>query len=425
MPDGTTAGCALASHMRSGPSPEALLEQIDVVDKGSADAREAPRYLVELPFRAARNGRLTQAPHDLPDGARIERTVLPDAVVRDERQTVLETVRQTFGSDGSTVEAAATPAALADPERMTYRYCVTIRATNAEEAMAVAEAGANALLDAFAANQMAFELGARKERYIKRLDPPTDPVPDTDLPLDSVGIRTADPAAVARRYDPTGELRRKGKVFSSNADAVVDRPSVALEGELYAGRDRWDDRIRRAAEIYRLAQCSDDETVQFLLSCLALEVLVAHDRTPVLRALVSSKRERGQIVDTIDNALAARGLPENARARISERIQTTEAQGYTTSATAYVATLSFPIPAENLAWVQRERGGFVHAGTRHNSAEAAGRRNDFVKIVGVTLLREMAIAAGRGIDDLVPGTTFTGLQIWKLGGGDRLTLQPD
>jgi hypothetical protein len=190
-----------------------------------------------------------------------------------------------------------------------YRYCITVRATNAEAAMALAEAGANAVLDAFAANQMAFELGPPKDRYIKRLDPPTDPIPDVDLPLDSVGIRTADPTAVARRYDPTGELRRKGMVFSSNADAVVNRPRIALEGELYAGRDRWDGRIRRSAEIYRLAQCSDDEAVRFLFSCLAFEVLVAHDRTPILKILVPNNRERARIVDAVDAAVAGGGLP--------------------------------------------------------------------------------------------------------------------
>jgi hypothetical protein len=51
---------------------------------------------------------------------------------------------------------------MGDPERMVYRYCVTIRATNAEAAMALAGAGVNALLDVFAANQMAFELGTPK-----------------------------------------------------------------------------------------------------------------------------------------------------------------------------------------------------------------------------------------------------------------------
>jgi hypothetical protein len=214
-------------------------------------------------------------------------------------------------------------------------------------------------------------------------------------------------------------------VFSSNADAVVDRPGIALEGELYAARDRWDDRIRRSAEIYRLAQCSDDEAARFLLNCLAFEVLVAHDRTPILKTLVPTKRERARIVDGVDAAVASGGLPEDARRRISQRVRTTEAQSYTTSASAYLAALSFPVPAENLAWVQRERGSFVHVGTREESAEAAKRRNDFVKVVGIALLRAMATAAERGFDDLVPGPTFTGLQVWESGDSDELTLDVD
>jgi hypothetical protein len=229
-----------------------------------------------------------------------------------------------------------------------YRYCITIRAANAEAAMALAEAGANALLDAFAANQMAFELGPRKDRYIKRLDPPTDLVADVDLPLDSIGMQTADPAAVSRRYDPTGELRRKGMMFSSNADAVVDRPEITREGELYAGRDRWDARIHRAAEIYRLAQCSDDEAVRFLLSCLAFEVLVAHDRTPILKTVFSIKREREDFISVIDAAVARGGLPDDGRARITQTVRTAEARSYTTSAAAYLAELSFPVRVENL-----------------------------------------------------------------------------
>lgn len=310
-----------------------------MADQWPLGARAGPRYLVEIPFRAARNGRLTQAPYDLPDGARIEQTVLEDVTPVDERRTVFEKVQRTLAaSDRSPVD----PAVLADPEWIRYRYCVTIGAINAEVAMALAEASASALLDAFAAHDMAFELGPRKNRYIKRLDPPTDPVPDVDLPLDSVGIRTEDPMAVARRYDPTGERRRKGMVFSSDAEAVVDRPDIVLEGELYAARDRWDDRIRRSAEIYRLAQCSADDTVRFLLSCLAFEVLVAHDRTPILKTLVPTKRERARIVDAVDAAVASGGLPEDARTRISQRVQTTEARSYTMSAAAYLAALSFP-----------------------------------------------------------------------------------
>jgi hypothetical protein len=249
---------------------------------------------------------------------------------------------------------------------------------------------------------MAFEIGAPKDRYVRRLDPPRDPIPDTELPFDTLSMEVGDKAALARRIDPTGQLRRAGKVFTSNAEAVVNRSSITLEGELYAGRYDWDTRIPRAAEIYRLAQCSEDETVCFLLSCLAFEVLVAHEATPVLSTHLTTNAERAQVVNAVDAAFAAAGLPADARKRITERVRTAEAQSYTTSATAYLDHLGLPIPAENLAWVQRQRGGLVHAGALEDSSDAAERRNDFVKVVGVALLREMAHVVGRSVDDLVP-----------------------
>ena len=40
-------------------------------------------------------------------------------------------------------------------------------------------------------------------------------------------------------------------IFSSVADPVVRRESLEIDSELYAGHESWDDRIRRAAEVYR------------------------------------------------------------------------------------------------------------------------------------------------------------------------------
>jgi hypothetical protein len=80
-----------------------------MAERGSSDARDAPRYLVEIPFRAARNGRLTRAPYELPDGARIEQTVLEDVTPSDKRRTVLEQVHQTFVQTGLPFNPRRTP----------------------------------------------------------------------------------------------------------------------------------------------------------------------------------------------------------------------------------------------------------------------------------------------------------------------------
>src|SRR5205807_2185692 len=118
-------------------------------------------------------------------------------------------------------------------------------------AISRAEAAAKDLLAAIAARQMAFEVGPPARRFVKRLDPPTDRVPDTELPFDTVNIQNANPALLAARCDPTGERRRQGKIFSSVAESAVDRESLEIDAELYAGHERWGGRIRRAAEIYR------------------------------------------------------------------------------------------------------------------------------------------------------------------------------
>src|ERR1700746_2305173 len=103
---------------------------------------------------------------------------------------------------------------------------------------------------------MAFEWGSPAKRFVKRLDPPTDTVPDTELPFDTVNISNSDVAMLAARLDPNGERRRKGMGFTSSADAVVDRESLQIDAELYDGHEAWDDRTRRAARCigWRCAQ---------------------------------------------------------------------------------------------------------------------------------------------------------------------------
>ena len=141
----------------------------------------SPRYLVEIPFRAAKNGRLSRAPYQLPDGAQVEQQIRNHDRPLEEQPAELLRTQKTFGADGRPIEEEATDEILDDSLTGRYRYCVTLAATDAEHAVASAEAAAKALLDVLAANGMAFEIGAPKDRYVRRLDPPTDPIPDTEL----------------------------------------------------------------------------------------------------------------------------------------------------------------------------------------------------------------------------------------------------
>jgi hypothetical protein len=384
----------------------------------------SPRYRVEVPFRAANNGRLPELPYQLPDGAIIDRQIRPDERPEAERPTQLSKLTKTFSPEGTPLEVERPPAESERPQAGGYRYCVMVKASCAEEAVARAEGAAKDLLAALAARQMAFEVESPARRYTKRLDPPTDPVPDTELPFDTVNMSNRDPAWLAKRYDPTGERRRQGIVFSSVAEAAVDRAALTIDAELYAGHERWDDRLRRAAETYRLAQCSKDEVVRFLLCCLVLEVLVEHDRTAIISSRFATKSDRKKLISELDEVLAAAGLvDQDLRERVINRVRDAEVQSYTTSAAEYLNELELSIPPKNLAWVQAQRGGFVHSGKFDEFQEAAVRRNEFVKIVGVVVQREMARFAGRSFDGLEQAVTFSWLQVWDFG-DEELTLRP-
>jgi hypothetical protein len=392
-----------------------------VVDAGPAESH-LPRYRVEVPFHAAANGRLPKLPFELPDGAIVDRLIAAEDRPEAERPETLSTVTKTFSAQGVPRNVERPPAASSDPPRA-YRYCIILRAASAEQAVSRAEAAAQDLLAAIAARQMAFEIGAAAKRVIKKLDPPTDPIPDSELPFDTVNISHSDVALLAARFDPSGDRRRRGMIFSSVADAAVDRESLEIDAELYAGHERWDNRIRRAAEVYRLALCSRDEVARFLLSCLVLEVLVAHESVAILSVRFAMKPQREHIVGAVDEALTTAGLGDEDRDRIIGRVRQTEAQGYTASAADYLEGLELSISPENLGWIQRQRGKFVHTGQFDDSQDAALRRNGFVKIVGVALQREMAAAAGRSFDGLDEAVTFSWLEVWAFG-DDELSLKP-
>jgi hypothetical protein len=394
-----------------------------VAEAEPEEPSQLPRYRVEIPFHPARNGRLPNLPFELPDGAVVDRQIRPEDRLEDERPTTLSTTTKSFSPQGTPLDVERPPVTSGEPLEWDYRYCITLRAASAEEAVSRAEAKAKDLLAAIAARQMAFEVGPPARRFFKRFDPPTDAVPDTELPFETVNVRNTDRAMLAARYDPTGERRRQGVIFSSVADSVVYRDSLTIDAELYAGHDSWDSRIRHAAEVYRLALCSRDEVARFLLSCLVLEVLVDHDSVAILSTRFTTKPERDRVVDAVDGALSEAGLADKDRDRIVARLRQTEVQGYTTSAANYLNDLELSIPAENLVWVQRQRGKFVHRGEFEDSQDAALRRNDFVKIVGVALQREMARAAGRSFDGLDMAVTFSWLEVWYFG-QDELTLRP-
>ena len=396
---------------------------------------QVPRYRVEIPFHPATNGVLLNLPYELPDGAIVDRQIRPEERSRSERPKQLSTTTQTFTAEGTRLDVES-PRPIPPWRRWVirllrgraplegqYRYCVTLRAASAEEAVSRVESAAKDLLAAIAARQMAFELGPTEKRFFKRLDPPTDPIPDTELPFETLNISNADPALLAARLDPTGKRRRKGMIFSSVADPVVRRESLEIDSELYAGHESWDDRIRRAAEVYRLALSSRDEVVRFLLGCLVLEVLVDHESVAILSVRFATKPERNRLAAAINQTMAAAGLTDEDRGRIIARARQTEVQSYTTSAANYLNELELAIPPENLGWIQRQRGMFVHSGQFDDSNEAALRRNEFIKIVGVAMQREMARVAGRSFDGLVEAVTFSWLQVWDVG-EEELRLQP-
>ena len=211
------------------------------------------------------------------------------------------------------------------------------------------------------------------------------------------------PADVAEGYltvegvdflDPTGEIRRAGRVWRFRAES---RATTSIEVGLrsLAGRAHWSSRLRSALVLYWEGQCSDSEDTQYVLSMAALELLTSPPPNTLLRARLDGKQRRS-LMETIRGACAQAGLDEAEVGRLASQFAGTRRIGGVDSVLDYL-TASAPDgfgptgPAkreEVVAW-QKMRGGYLHDGVMDPDSRPI--RNRLVAIVGVCFRTEMEL----------------------------------
>lgn len=225
------------------------------------------------------------------------------------------------------------------------------------------------------------------------------PVPPGDV---AEGMVSEDGWAM---LDPTGEARRAGKIARFRAVGVVSHP-VTIDALRFAGRDRWEPRLRSGLSLFWAGQCSPDTQVRFVLSMAAFEVLAGRDVGTLLDEHLTQAQRRAVRRDVVK---VLRGYDNLAKAdidRLVSRLMDAQLVGATARLTRYLNTL---IPDGNgdlrggvtedevQTW-QRQRGTFLHDGPLDRRAIAVQQR--LVTFVGEALRRELdqALAASEPSD---------------------------
>jgi hypothetical protein len=288
-------------------------------------------YLVTLVLRTA-NDHLLQPPLELPDGVEAEIDG-PEIVLR-----------------------------------------VPIRAPDAATALGSARETVLDLMMTLASTFNGYEFVVDQRQVTSRTDAvyqAEGAVPALDV---AEGVVTT---AGVETLDPTGELRRMGKVVTLRAAAVVTHPP-AEDVRRFRGRASWSSRLRRGLRLFHAAQNARDEIVEFTLTAAALEVLADPDETRLLSKL--SDTERARLRRELDALLCGFDLTPDERARLRERLLDTRAAGNASAIRAYLADQGVTVEPGTLRWWQTRRGEFLHAGSfeddpqrRYRLREAVGK----------------------------------------------------
>jgi hypothetical protein len=249
-----------------------------------------------------------------------------------------------------------------------------VRAPDAATALATAQATTLDLMMTLASTFNGFEFVVDERQTTRRTDAvyqADGPPPPFDV---AEGVVTE---AGAEMLDPTGELRRMGKVVTIRADAVVAHPPAA-DVRRFRGREAWSQRLRAGLRLFHAAQNSRDEIVEFALTAAALEVLADPDETPLLNKLPDL--ERARLRRDLDRLLAKFDLTKDEQQRLRNRLLDTRATGSASAIRAYLADNEVTVAPGALRWWQTRRGEYLHAGSfeddpqqRYRLREAVGK----------------------------------------------------
>jgi hypothetical protein len=263
---------------------------------------------------------------------------------------------------------------------------VAVEAANARSALAEAKLIARDFLLVLAASFSAYELVTDDRQKTRRTDAVYQA--DGDPPPLDVAEGCVTPYGV-EVLDPTGELRRQGRVVTLRAAARVLHP-LYQDGPRWQGRTSWPQRLRRAMALFHAAQCSTDEAVRFVLAMAALEVLAVPTPEELLAARLPAQ-DRAQLIKEVSGLLAARGLQVPDRERLLARLRDTQAIGSGAVLRTYLGGKGIEVTAADIQAWQKERGAYVHDGQISEDAEV---RNQLVLDVGVCLQRELDTYVG-------------------------------
>jgi hypothetical protein len=233
---------------------------------------------------------------------------------------------------------------------------VPVRAPDATAALRVAEGVALDLMMTLASTFSGYEFVKDARQQVRR----TNAVYQSDgppPPFDVVGGGVTE--AGAELYDPTGELRRSGRVFNMHVAATVSHPPAA-DVRRFAGRRAWPPRLRNGLRLFHAAQNSRDEVVKFTLIAAALEVLVDADETPLLNRL--GKGVRRSLRASLDGLFEEVGLSKPERERLQNGVDHNRAKGSFEAIRDYLASHDVRIEEGDVRWWASQRGKFLHEG---------------------------------------------------------------
>ncbi len=273
-----------------------------------------------------------------------------------------------------------------------YLASVTLRADDAAQALDEAARLISDLLGMLALADGAFLLLRDDKRtLVKRLNAPY--VADGPPPPFEVigGFLTK---AGAKKLDPTGKLRRAGRVVNIHVKAVVTHNNIHFESRALLAQTQWSNRLRKAVAVFHQAVCTPDPSVSFVLCYTTLEVLSGDDTIPLLRTLLPEPKPRRELSKQLRGTFQNFGFQQQQIDRLLQQVQGTRQESQLDSFVRYFQTLGIPIDRDELNWCRTQRSRYVHGGLFGLSEEAKKRREVFKKQIRQAIRQEIAQRVG-------------------------------
>jgi hypothetical protein len=194
----------------------------------------------------------------------------------------------------------------------------------------------------------------------------------------------------AELTDPTGELRRSGKIVNLFVSPIVTHNNVEFETAALLNRDKWSSRLARAVSLFHLAQCATDISVSFVLSYTTLEVLSDDNTAGLFKAIIPDSEQRRLVLEQISDILSKTGCHDEQVERFLRQIQNTRQNSQLDAFAQYFTSQNIPTSLLDLKWYREQRSRFVHEGGFDISDEAKKRMEAFKAAIRQALRQEIS-----------------------------------